>query len=60
MKFKTRRRLFLIGLAALVSPLPLLPKLLIVTPIVQLLLMDFDEWQATQRIKLEVENNDDK
>lgn len=46
MKFKTRRRLFIVALLAVVSPLPLLLKAMIVLPAIQLLLIDSDEWRA--------------
>lgn len=44
MKFKTRRLLFIIILITLVSPLPLLGKVLTAAPAIQLLILDFDEW----------------
>ncbi|MEK2471034.1 hypothetical protein WN874_10315 [Tetragenococcus halophilus] len=46
MKFKTRRRLFLMALMAIISPLPLLLKAMVVLPAIQLLLIDSDEWRA--------------
>jgi len=46
MRFKTRRRLFIVALLAVVSPLPLLLKAMVVLPTIQLLLIDSDEWRA--------------
>ncbi|GFK22843.1 hypothetical protein [Tetragenococcus halophilus] len=46
MRFKTRRRLFIVALLAVVSPLPLLLKAMVVLPAIQLLLIDSDEWRA--------------
>lgn len=46
MKFKTRRRLFIVALLAVVSPLQLLLKAMVVLPAIQLLLIDSDEWRA--------------
>ncbi|MCF1614114.1 hypothetical protein LQF61_04170 [Tetragenococcus koreensis] len=46
MKFKTRRRLFIVALIAIVSPLPVLLKAMVVLPAIQLLLIDSDEWRA--------------
>lgn len=46
MKFKTRRRLFIVALLVVVSPLPLLLKAMVVLPAIQLLLIDSDEWRA--------------
>lgn len=46
MKFKTRRRLFIVALLTVVSPLPLLLKAMVVLPAIQLLLIDSDEWRA--------------
>lgn len=48
MRCKTRRKIFLIALLALVSTMPLLVKLLIATPAIVSLLIDFDEWEAQQ------------
>jgi len=45
MKFKTRRRLFLMALMSIISPLPLLLKAMVVLPAIQLLLIDSDEWR---------------
>lgn len=47
MKFKTRRRLFLIALIAICLPIPFLLKVMIASPAIQLLLLDSDEWRAT-------------
>ncbi|KFN91862.1 hypothetical protein [Tetragenococcus muriaticus] len=47
MKFKTRRRLFIVALLAVVSPLPLLLKAMVAAPAIELLLLDIDDWSAT-------------
>ena len=48
MKKRTRRIIALIILAVLFSSLEILMKMLIVIPALQLLLIDFDEFENTQ------------
>ncbi|MDN6663424.1 MAG: hypothetical protein L0L14_02730 [Tetragenococcus koreensis] len=48
MKKSTRRWLFMIAILALFSSMPILLKLMISIPAIELLLLDFDEWEAQQ------------
>ncbi|GAA3020478.1 hypothetical protein [Tetragenococcus solitarius] len=48
MKKSTRRWLFMIATLALVSTMPFLLKMIISIPVIELLLLDFDEWEAQQ------------
>lgn len=53
LKKRTRRLLAIIALVAVVSPLDPLVKLLITFPMLQLLLIDYDEFNLSKLRKME-------